>query len=199
MGPFDEHINMHREVGQVDLMVCALEQSMIIESYNMDFRKYAKQTEYYMKNMSGEIITEALVDVGKKFMEMLEKLRKAIINFCIRAKDRIYQCVNGYRAFANNFNDNMLDNLKYDTDKMELISDKCEYTYTWTLTLINTEMRSSGKDVKLWKSKKGNWLLTYRTDYSSRAVKLLEEEVKKLLLKYDLQKYEELFGELEEA
>ena len=33
MGPFDEHINMHREVGQVDLMVCALEQSMIIESY----------------------------------------------------------------------------------------------------------------------------------------------------------------------
>ena len=57
MGPFDEHINMHREVGQVDLMVCALEQSMIIESYNMDFRKYTKKTEYYMKNMSGEIIT----------------------------------------------------------------------------------------------------------------------------------------------
>ena len=93
----------------------------------------------------------------------------------------------------------VIDNLKYDTDKMELISDKCEYTYTWTFTLLNTEMRSYGKDVKLWKSKKGNWLLTYRTDYDSRGVKLLEEEVKKLLLKYDLQKYEELFGELEEA
>ena len=111
MGPFDEHINMHREVGQVDLMVCALEQSMIIESYNMDFRKYAKQTEYYMKNMSGEIVTEALVDIGKKFMEVLDKLRKMIINFCIKAKDRIYQCIHGYRAFANKFNDTIFDDL----------------------------------------------------------------------------------------
>ena len=93
----------------------------------------------------------------------------------------------------------VIDKLKYDTDKMELISEKCEYVYTWVFKLTNTEMSSYGKDVKLWKSKKGNWLLTYHTDYSSRAVKLLEEDVKKLLLKYDLQKYEELFGELEEA
>ena len=93
----------------------------------------------------------------------------------------------------------VIDKLKYDTDKMELISEKCRYSYTWVFTLTNTEMSSYVKDVKLWKSKKGNWLLTYRTDYSSRGVKLLEEEVKKLLLKYDLQKYEELFGEIEEA
>ena len=93
----------------------------------------------------------------------------------------------------------VIDNLKYDTDKMELISEKCEYIYTWTFTLTDTRMSSYGKDVKLWKSKKGNWLLTYHTDHVSKGVKLLEEEVKKLLLKYDLQKYEELFGELEEA
>ncbi len=93
----------------------------------------------------------------------------------------------------------VIDKLKYDTDNMELISEKCEYTYTWVFTLTQTEMRNYGKDVKLWKSKKGNWLLTYRTDYASKGVKLLEEEVKKLLLEYDLQKYEELFGELEEA
>ena len=93
----------------------------------------------------------------------------------------------------------VIDKLKYDTDKMELISEKCKYTYTWTLTLINTEMSSYGKDVKLWKSKKGNWLLTYRTDYDSKGVKLLEKDVRKLLLEYDLPKYEELFGELEEA
>lgn len=49
----------------------------------------------------------------------------------------------------------VIDNLKYDTDKMELIS-----------------------------------------DYVSKGVKLLEEDVKKLLLEYDLQKYEELFGSL---
>lgn len=93
----------------------------------------------------------------------------------------------------------VIDNLKYDTDKMELISEKCEYTYTWMFTLIDTKMSADGKDVKLWKSKKGNWLLTYNTDYTSRGVKLLEEDVKKLLLEYDLSKYEELFGELEEV
>lgn len=93
----------------------------------------------------------------------------------------------------------VIDNLKYDTDKMELISEKCEYIYTWIFTLTSTEMCSYGKDVKLWKSKKGNWLLTYRTDYDSKGVKLLEKDVKKLLLEYDLSKYEELFGELEEA
>ena len=93
----------------------------------------------------------------------------------------------------------VIDNLKYDTDKMELISEKCQYFYTWIFTLTNTKMRSYGKDVKLWKSKKGNWLLTYRTDYDSRGVKLLDKDVKKLLLDYDLSKYEELFGELEEA
>lgn len=93
----------------------------------------------------------------------------------------------------------VIDNLKYDTNKMELISEKCEYIYNWKFTLANIEMSSHGKDVKLWKSKKGNWLLTYNTDYTSRGVKLLEEDVKKLLLEYDLSKYEELFGELEEA
>lgn len=92
----------------------------------------------------------------------------------------------------------VINNLKYDTDKMELVSDKIKYTYTWT-SIIGMKMKNSGKDVKLWKSKKGNWLLTYRKDYVLKGVKLLEEEVKKLLLEYDLQKYEELFGELEEA
>lgn len=93
----------------------------------------------------------------------------------------------------------VIDNLKYDTDKMELISEKCKYSYTWVPILIDTEMTCYGKDVKLWKSKKGNWLLTYYIGSNSKGVKLLEEDVRKLLLKYDLQKYEELFGELEEA
>lgn len=93
----------------------------------------------------------------------------------------------------------VINNLKYDTNKMELISDKCEYTYTWSFSFMNKTLRSYGKDVQLWKSKKGNWLLTYRTDYVSEGVKLSDEYVKKLLMKYDLPKYEELFGELEEA
>lgn len=93
----------------------------------------------------------------------------------------------------------VIDNLKYDTNKMELISEKCEYIYTSVFILTNTEVRSYGKDVKLWKSKKGNWLLTYYTGSHSRGVKLFEEDVKKLLLEYDLSKYEEIFGEIEEA
>lgn len=93
----------------------------------------------------------------------------------------------------------VIDNLKYDTDKMKLISEKCRYNYLWTVGLINMKMQSPGKDVKLWKSKKGNWLLTYRTDYSTRAVKFSVEQVKEILMKYDLEKYELLFGELEEA
>lgn len=92
----------------------------------------------------------------------------------------------------------VINNLKYDTDKMELVSDKIKYTYTWT-SIIGMEMKSSGKDVKLFRSKKNNWLLTYRTDYDSRAKVLNEAECKELLLRYDLEKYEELFGELEEA
>lgn len=49
------------------------------------------------------------------------------------------------------------------------------------------------------KAKKGNWLLTYYAGCYSKGVKLLEKDVKKLLLEYDLQKYEELFGGFEEA
>ena len=93
----------------------------------------------------------------------------------------------------------VIDKLKYDTDKMKLISEKCKYTYTWIFTLTNTEMISYGKDVKLWLSSKGNWLLTYNIDYSTRAVKFSVEQAKEILMKYDLEKYELLFGELEEA
>ena len=93
----------------------------------------------------------------------------------------------------------VIDKLKYDTDKMRLISEKCIYKYYWTFSLTGQEFSSFGKDVKLWLSSKGNWLLTYRTDYSTRAVKFSVEQAKEILMKYDLEKYELLFGELEEA
>lgn len=93
----------------------------------------------------------------------------------------------------------VIDKLKYDTDKMRLISEKCIYKYYWTFSLTGQEFSSFGKDVKLWLSSKGNWLLTYRTDYSTRAVKFSVKQAKEILMKYDLEKYELLFGELEEA
>ena len=88
----------------------------------------------------------------------------------------------------------VINNLKYDTDKMELVSEKCEYNY---LTVIFGDVcKFSGKDVKLFKSTKGNWLLTYEKDWHKS---LDEEKAKDILLTHDLKAYEKMFGELEEA
>ena len=77
----------------------------------------------------------------------------------------------------------VINDLKYDTDKMELVSKKCD-----------------GHDVQLWRSVRGRWLLTYTRGYSTTYAKTLtEQEAKNMLKKYDLYRYEELFGELEEA
>lgn len=84
----------------------------------------------------------------------------------------------------------VINDLKYDTDKMELISEKCEHAYFYAY----------GKDVQLWRSVRGRWLLTYNRGLSTMyAETLTEQEAKNLLKKYDLDKYEELFGPLEEA
>lgn len=92
----------------------------------------------------------------------------------------------------------VINDLKYDTDKMELISEKCEYVYTYTM--FEHGFYSQGKDVQLWRSVHGRWLLTYNRGLSTVYAKTLtEQEVKNLLKKYDLDRYEELFGELEEA
>ena len=92
----------------------------------------------------------------------------------------------------------VINKLKYDTDKMTLVSEKCLYAYgTYCL---NSKIKYLGKNVKLWKSAKGNWLLTYEDSCNDENGKAMsEEEAADLLLKYDLEKYEEIFGELEEA
>lgn len=93
----------------------------------------------------------------------------------------------------------IIKNLKYDTDKMELISEKIKYTYEWKMAFTGTRMISYGKNVRLYKTKKGRWFLTYDSDYHHYGKVLDEAEVKSLLMQYDLIKYEELFGELEEG
>lgn len=84
---------------------------------------------------------------------------------------------------------------KYDTEKMKLISEKCEHTYPSSFW----ELQLNARDVKLWKSKKGAYVLTYSASYCYCAKLLSEKEAKSLLLRYDWSKYEELFGELEEG
>ena len=91
----------------------------------------------------------------------------------------------------------VINNLKYDTDKMELISEKCEYSWS---SGVFAQFRYSANNVKLWISKKNNWLLTYEKDFGvCCGVSLKDEEVKKLLIRYDIAAYEKIFGELEEA
>lgn len=48
----------------------------------------------------------------------------------------------------------IINSLKYDTTKMELISTKCEYKYKYkyTVTILNMTLRYSGKNVKIFKS-----------------------------------------------
>jgi len=91
----------------------------------------------------------------------------------------------------------VINSLKYDTDKMELVSTKCKYSYS--STLFNAIVHCSGRNVKIFKSLKNHWLLTYETDYKNCAVALSEDEAKVYLMKYDVEAYEKYFGELEEA
>lgn len=57
----------------------------------------------------------------------------------------------------------VIDNLKYDTDKMKLISTKCEYRWKGSLTGLYFDAR----EVKLFRSDKGRWLLVYEEDYKT--------------------------------
>ena len=92
----------------------------------------------------------------------------------------------------------VINDLKYDTDKMELISEKCEHAYTYIM--LGNVLSGRGQDVQLWRSVRGRWLLTFNRGLSTVYAKTLtEQEAKNLLKKYDLDKYEELFGPLEEA
>lgn len=94
----------------------------------------------------------------------------------------------------------VIDKLKYDTDKMELVSEKCEYTYNYHHVILGCDLTAHGKDVKLWRSVRGRWILTYSDGYlTNYAEALTEDRAAAFLLKYDLDKYEELFGKLEEA
>ena len=92
----------------------------------------------------------------------------------------------------------VINKLKYDTNNMDLISDKCEYSYADGLFGVAITYR--GRNVKLWKSKKDNWLLTFdKKDLCTCSKALTTKEAQGLLLKYDVDAYEKIFGELEEA
>ena len=91
----------------------------------------------------------------------------------------------------------VINDLKYNTDKMELVSTKCKYSYP--SELLGMSIHYLAKNVQIFKSLKNHWLLAYETGYENCAKALSEGEAKKFLMQYDLEAYEKYFGELEEA
>lgn len=82
--------------------------------------------------------------------------------------------------------------LKYDTDRMELISDKVKME-------VGRPFRIS-VNAEIYRSKKGRWLGVAKWMDGDEEGRVLEEnEVQQFLLKYDVGAYEKIFEKLEEA
>lgn len=97
----------------------------------------------------------------------------------------------------------VINGLKYDTEKMEKVANVKKWYQVGT---IFTRAAYPGKEVgrtydcQLWKSAKGNWLLTHEEDYAKTYGQAIqEEEAKSLLMRYATDIYEKLYGDLEEA
>lgn len=96
----------------------------------------------------------------------------------------------------------IIKGMKYDTDKMEKVADvKKRYRVDNIFLRALYGAKEVGRYYKceLWKSKKGNWLLTHEYDCKKMGESISESEAKDLLLIYATDKYEELFEEIPEA
>lgn len=51
----------------------------------------------------------------------------------------------------------------------------------------------------MWRSEKGNWLLTHKEGAKAIGEAIKEDEAEMLLMRYALNTYENIFGELPEA
>ena len=97
----------------------------------------------------------------------------------------------------------VIGGMKYDTDKMERVA----AVRKWYRedNFLNQAMfpgKEVGRirDCELWKSEKGNWLLTHEEDFQKKYGEAIEEEeAKALLMRYATETYESMFGELPEA
>lgn len=96
----------------------------------------------------------------------------------------------------------IIDNKKYDTDKMEKVADVKKW---YEVDNIFSRALYRGKTVgkyyrcELWRSKNGNWLLTHEEDYTKYGQAISEFEAQSLLMIYATDVYEEMYGELPEA
>lgn len=97
----------------------------------------------------------------------------------------------------------VIKGMKYNTEKMEKVAEVKKW---YPINSFVLRSIYQGKEVgrtypcELWKSAKGNWLLTHKEDYSTECGEAIqEEEAKSLLMRYATDIYEKMFGELPEA
>lgn len=97
----------------------------------------------------------------------------------------------------------IINGKKYNTENMEKVASvkKWYNLNSWMLdTMFGAKDLGRIYDCELWRSKKGNWLITHEKDYNKVVGQAIDEtEAKELLQKHDLKAYENLFGEIEEA
>lgn len=96
----------------------------------------------------------------------------------------------------------VIQNKLYDTSKMKLIGRvKKWYEYRGLLIKrIYGEGVGKEYDCELYRSEKGNWLLTHEGEnFQIMGEAINEEEAKQLLMRYDYEAYAEVYGNLEEA
>lgn len=96
----------------------------------------------------------------------------------------------------------IIKNKVYDTDKMTFIGYVRKwYKFTgWFTTQLFGEDMGRMCTCELYRSQKGNWLITHENDVNAICGEAItEKEARNLLLHSDYEKYTELFGGLEEA
>lgn len=93
----------------------------------------------------------------------------------------------------------IIKNKKYDTDKMEFIAEVKKWYINEFLSRVTGEKLGHDYNCKLYRSKKQNFLLTHEESPMIIGEAITEYEAKSLLQKFNYKKYEELFGEIEEA
>ena len=97
----------------------------------------------------------------------------------------------------------IISGMKYNTDNMENVA-KVKKWYRedtfWNRAMFPGQEVGRTHECALWKSEKGNWLLTHEIDCDrTMGEAITEEEARELLMRFATPVYESIFGELPEA
>ena len=95
----------------------------------------------------------------------------------------------------------VINNKMYDTDKMVSLGNVKKWfeSTDWMTVYFVGKGKGRVYDCEIFKSNKGNHLLVRKINDQHCAEVIEEIEVKELLMKYNYDRYAELYGEIEEA